>query len=764
MTENKAWGASPDDWTHFDIILGLGQDLLPVVSNPSAVVSARSTIKALGKVPSIYNKSGDAVGILDWTSKETKPFEIDKWSKVRDYGICIQTRRVRALDIDVTDAAVSAAIELAILETIPSAVVRKRKNSSKFLVPFVVSDYGDSDGGSSDYTKRVLPIGEERIEFLGTGQQFIALGTHPSGTRYIWRRCVGINCVAPLYEDIALPETFPVMTAEGFEALWQSIVERFSTGDVVELGSRNSLAAIAVPANDDTADSLEVLGINIGKRGREGQVYIECPWKSEHTDAGAQDSLTGTAYFPAGGRGYEQGHFKCLHAHCAGRADEEFRVALGLEEEGGGFDVVPYVEGEEGLETPLSRNEETGLCLATVSNLKSVLSLPKACGQYIKYDTFRDEIVWQRIGQEAAGWIPLKDTDYMRIRIELERTGFMPINSASLKEVIRLVAGVNRFDSAIEWLNALPSWDGISRVNGFLRDYMGAEDNAYHASVSEYMWVALAGRVLEPGCKADAAPIFVGDQYCGKSFSVASIAPKLTMHAEVRLDDDEDNLARKMRGKLVAEFAEMRGFQGRDSESTKAFISRQYEEWTPKYMEFTTIYPRRLLFIGTHNKIEIFGDETGNRRWFPVLTPKGDPLAIVRDRDQLWAEGKVMFEKASRSVQGFYEKANDLAHAIRENFMLVDVWEDHIVEWLNKKEGDESCPAMCEFLQVPTIMCDALGLEKRNLKTFDMMRVAKIMTKLGYKKLVRRIDGVNSKVWVKGATTCLPPATTPRCR
>ena len=58
MPEIKTWGASPDDWDHFDIILGLGADLLPVVSNPSAVVSKRSTIRALGKVPSLYNKEG----------------------------------------------------------------------------------------------------------------------------------------------------------------------------------------------------------------------------------------------------------------------------------------------------------------------------------------------------------------------------------------------------------------------------------------------------------------------------------------------------------------------------------------------------------------------------------------------------------------------------------------------------------------------------------------------------------------------------------
>jgi len=34
---SKRWGAFPEDWTHFDLALGLTEDLLPVVSNPDAL-------------------------------------------------------------------------------------------------------------------------------------------------------------------------------------------------------------------------------------------------------------------------------------------------------------------------------------------------------------------------------------------------------------------------------------------------------------------------------------------------------------------------------------------------------------------------------------------------------------------------------------------------------------------------------------------------------------------------------------------------------
>ena len=105
MPDNAKFGATAGEWLHFDLILGLTSEMLPVVSNPDAVISSQSKIKKLGKTPSIYNRAGKVAGLVDWTSKVGTSAEVDKWSQVADYGICIQTRVVRALDIDVPDMA-----------------------------------------------------------------------------------------------------------------------------------------------------------------------------------------------------------------------------------------------------------------------------------------------------------------------------------------------------------------------------------------------------------------------------------------------------------------------------------------------------------------------------------------------------------------------------------------------------------------------------------------------------------------------------------
>ena len=226
-----------------------------------------------------------------------------------------------------------------------------------------------------------------------------------------------------------------------------------------------------------------------------------------------------------------------------------------------------------------------------------------------------------------------------------------------------------------------------------------------------------------------------------------NMVPDLRYYCEINFEDKDDDLARKMRGKLVAEFAEMRGFQGRDSESTKAFISRQYEEWTPKYMEFVTIYPRRLLFIGTSNRDELFTDETGNRREFPVRVSKANIELIKKDRSQLWAEGKEMFLK--KGVEYYYRIANDLAKDIRAEFMITDAWDDKIYDYLYAKDVDGLRPVDREYFLVSDIMHDCLGFESKNMKTYDAQRIGKILRKHDCEKFVKRQNGYRLKVWRK---------------
>lgn len=306
------YGATPDEWDHFTLMLGLTADLLPVVSNPGAEISPDSKMKDIGKTPSRYNSQRKVAGIAQWTQNQADDRDVTRWARETDYGICIQTRAVRAIDVDVPDEALAGVIDTFITSHLYEALARdylpkrRRRNSGKFLLGFTLP---------GTMAKRVLHVEGGIIEFLATGQQFIACGTHPSGARYEWAG--------------GLPEQFPELTLEQFEALWAALNKRFSTAPAAEgkVGATKAERVRAALHGDPVAAHMFANSM-VRSQDRDGKLHIVCPWESEHTMA-AHDGDTSTTYWPAHTGGYINGHFKCLHAHCMDRTDGEFRTAVG---------------------------------------------------------------------------------------------------------------------------------------------------------------------------------------------------------------------------------------------------------------------------------------------------------------------------------------------------------------------------------------------------------------------------------------------------
>jgi len=331
-------GANAADWAHFSSVLGLTSDLLPVVSNPHAAISEKSTMKQLGKTPSLYYSGRQAGGIKDWTSKQATTGEVARWAKEPDYGICIQTRTLRALDIDVEDAALAETIQADIqgfLEWV-GLPLRYRANSSKCLLPFKLL---------GDLPKRVIRLGDKGIiELLGTGQQFVAIGTHPSGARYEWLDETGMS---------GLPHSIPELTLETVDALWTHLATTYAEEGTSVTATLPSKAKVLHAAIENDTDAQFLLSHDwVKATERDGRLHITCPFEAEHTGPSA---VSATTYFPANTGGYAQGHYQCLHAHCEHRTDDEFRHALGMpyEDPFDDFDVVQEPDAFTKREQPL---------------------------------------------------------------------------------------------------------------------------------------------------------------------------------------------------------------------------------------------------------------------------------------------------------------------------------------------------------------------------------------------------------------------------
>lgn len=708
----KRYGATSEDWALFSDTLGLREDLLPVVSKPDAEISPKSSLKTIGKTPSCYY-SGLVGGIKDWTNYKATPKDIEKWEKEEDYGTCIQTRKARAIDVDVEDTLLAREI-FQFINCYHKDIVlpfRFRSDSGKHL--FALRLPG-TIGKRSFKTKTGI------VEFLGTGQQFIAAGTHQSGARYEW--------------DWQSLDDFPELTLEQFENLWAALVKEFAISPSSTGSVRRKEADIVI--HDPVVGVLQSAG-KVLSVGKGGQLNVDCPNKAQHS---MDNGDSQTSYFLAGSSGYEQGKFICLHAHCADLSQEYFLDAFGVR--AAEFDIVEETrDSGEIAELPKFKRDKIGI-LSSKGNLQAVLMRPDVCKFDLSFDSFKDEIMITPIGKNE--WRNFRDIDYFNLCVYLESEGFKDIKMDTMRAAVHSVAHSRAFDSAITWLNTLPKWDNVSRVAGFLHHYLGAENNDYTKAVSTYIWTALAGRVLVPGIKADMVPILEGAQGILKSTIVKAMAPAEEFFTEMTLGEKDDDLSRKMRGRFVIELSEIR-MNHREMEWLKAFASRTHENWVPKFKEFSSTYPRRMLLIGTTNDKEFLYDTTGNRRWLPVHVSRGNLKALERDRLQLWAEGRAMFEKS-----GIFWQAEKLAAGVHEEYKADDPREAIIHEWIySKDELTGGRPIDAGFIMIEDVIRYAMRFDARSLKGNESKTVGKILRSLGFERVVRRIKGENTRVWVE---------------
>jgi hypothetical protein len=235
QTPDAPRGATPEEWWTFTGELGLAANVLPCVpASPDVVTVPGSALEGkVGKIPSAYNGNGQAHGIQYWQKRAILPAEVALWRKDRRLNLCVRTGAlsgVYALDVDVKDQDAAFLIKDEIYKfwienALGAMPLRSRADSKKFLVPFLME--------GSTWKKRIIDTTHGRIEFLASGQQFVAAGSHSDGARYEW--------------SPSLPSELPRLSPGQFEALWSGLSKSFgmkSTEFFISTSLSSSLAAV----------------------------------------------------------------------------------------------------------------------------------------------------------------------------------------------------------------------------------------------------------------------------------------------------------------------------------------------------------------------------------------------------------------------------------------------------------------------------------------------------------------------------------------
>ena len=298
----------------------------------------------------------------------------------------------------------------------------------------------------------------------------------------------------------------------------------------------------------------------------------------------------------------------------------------------------------------------------------------------------------------------------------------------------------NRFHPILDYLDSL-KWDGQPRLDRWLTTYMSVADTELNRALGRLVLIAAVRRVRIPGTKFDQILVLEGPEGTEKSKAIEILAGEDNFSDQTILLKDDRTQMELLQGVWIFEIADLAGMKKSDVDKLKAFASRKRDRSRLAYAHFLTEQSRHTIFIGTTNEKTYLRSQTGNRRFSPVLTGYINTDALIRDRDQLWAEAALL-ETAEASLT-LPEQLWDTARAEQEQRQEQDPWDDILAD----VEGEEICPAsdgegMEERIASDTLLRVNLDLDASRIGDREAKRLSYCMRRLGWEGPTRmRIKG-----------------------
>lgn len=322
---------------------------------------------------------------------------------------------------------------------------------------------------------------------------------------------------------------------------------------------------------------------------------------------------------------------------------------------------------------------------------------------------------------------------YMATRHDFERS------VSEMEEAVTAVAHDNRFHPVREYLEGL-EWDGTERLNTWLTDYLGVEENDYTRAVARKTLCGAVMRIMQPGIKSDHTLVLEGAQGCGKSTVCKILGGEY--YGDFTIDPHSKDTVQLMQGSWINEIAEMNFDRKSETDAIKAFLSRDTDTVRLPYGRLAGIFPRQCVFIASVNPGAdgtYLKDETGNRRWWPVeCKPHNGQVDFKKFkavRNQLWAEAMFLVTTQGERLYMDTTALKSAAETVVAQRLGEDPYLEAVTVWLS------GLPEGTEFVTTLQIWSQAFaGLEK-SFGQREARRLSNCLRARGWERTNQRVNG-----------------------
>lgn len=416
-----------------------------------------------------------------------------------------------------------------------------------------------------------------------------------------------------------------------------------------------------------------------------------------------------------------------------------------------------FADSDSDWMTRLKYQPRTGLLENSVYNLNLILNNDPdfqnfAFNELANRIQITGPLPWER--PEGNSFWRDADTAQLKSIIDIR---YLAFSSRNHDVAFTKAADDRHFHPVRDYLNSLPEWDGVKRVEDLFIKYLQAEDTEYVRTVTRKTFAAAVARIYVPGIKFDCVPVLDGDQGIGKSTIVKDlVSPEYYSETLSLTDMDDKSGAEKLQGFWAVEIGELAGMKKADIEKVKAFLSTCDDKYRPSYGRVVESHPRQCIIIATVNgERGYLRDITGNRRfWIIKLHQKKQKKTwnfTPEFRAQFWAEAKEIWKSGEKlylegDVLAEAEKMQQSAMEVDErvgmveeylNTMLPEEWDSmDLFQRRNYLHGSEFGSPTHKAKELRTevsnaeIWCECFGKSLQELKPTDSYSIAALMSQI----------------------------------